>query len=70
MKTFKIILRALVLLHIFPLIIMGMSPEGSNWEGYSIGWSVNLIIIGILLVIWFLRWVFSEDDDNNYDYYP
>lgn len=70
MKIFKKILRFLIILHVFPLLILLIAPEGENLEGYLIGWFANLIIIGILLVIWFLGWVFSEDDDNNYDYYP
>lgn len=61
MKIFKLILRILIITHIFPLFGLLAHPEAPSLEGYFSGWLMNLVIFGILGVIVFLIWVFDFD---------
>lgn len=69
MKKLKWILRIIILSHVFPItgILLAHDNNDSILKGYCMGWIINGFILGIILAIIFLMWLF--DDEYDYDNY-
>lgn len=63
-KTIKIILRFLIISHIFPVISLILAIQSNPIKPYLYGWGINILLLLLILLVRIFIWIFEDD---NYD---